>query len=63
MDPGGLQHPVRDVRRCGPEDQCWEESRNGLPPVPGNGNTVRDCVRETGDGSRAFLPGEAAGSG
>ena len=30
-----------------------------MPPVPGRGDTVIDGVREKGDGSRNFVPGEA----
>ena len=63
MAPGGIQHPGRAVRQGGLEDQCWEDSWNGLPPVPGGGNAFGGGIRETDDGSRYFLPGEAEGSG
>ena len=52
----------------GPEYQRWEDSQNGLPPVPvgGNefcGNSVRGGVRAINDRIRSFLPGETACSG
>ena len=46
-----------------PEEQHLEDSRNGIPPVPGGGNAVGGGMREMDDGSGAFLPIEAAGSG
>ena len=63
MDPGGIQHPGRSVQRVGPEYQRQGDSRNGLPPVPGDRNAVGGSIQETYDGSGAFLTGEAEGSG
>ena len=63
MDPGGLQHPGRDVRQGGPDNQHQEDSRNSLLPMTGGKNAVGGGVRETDDGSGAFLPGETAVSG
>ena len=61
--PGGIKHPIRAVRQGGHEYQLQEDSQNGLPPIPGGGNTARGGVKEKDDGSRAFLPVEAAGVG
>ena len=63
MNPGGIQNPGRAVCRCGPEDQRRKDSQNGLPPLPGSGNSVGGGVQETDDGSGTFQPGEAVDSG
>ena len=39
-----------------------EDSQNVLLSVPGGGDTVGGGVRETDDGSGAFVPGAVAGS-
>ena len=63
MAPGGVQHTGRAVLQGGPEDQRQKDSCNGMPPVPGGRNAVRGGTQATDDGSNAFLPVEAAGSG
>ena len=60
MATGDVQKPGRDVKHSGPRYQHQEDSRNGLPPVPGGRNAVGGGTQETDDGSRAFLTGEAA---
>ena len=44
-------------------DQCWEDSRNGMTPMPGGGDPVVGGVRETDDGRGPFLPGATEGTG
>ena len=40
-----------------------EESRNGLPPIPGGGNPVGGGVRATDDRRGIFLPVATEGTG
>ena len=63
MAPGGINHPIRAVRQGGPENKNREDSRNGIPSVPGSRNAFGGSVRETDDRSGDFLLGEAEGSG
>ena len=62
MALGGLQHPGRDVRQGDPEDQRREDSRNGLPPMPGNGDPVGGGVRATDYWRGTILPGATEGT-
>ena len=44
-------------------DECEEDSRHGLPPMPGGGDPVGGGVRAMDDGRGTFLPGAAEGTG
>ena len=63
MATGSVQHPGRDVRQGGFEDQRWRYSRNGLPPVPGRRNTGGSGVRATDYGCAVFVLGDTACTG
>ena len=60
MATGGVQHPVRTIQQGGTEDQRWEDSWNGLPPMTGGRNTVGCGVRAMDDRRGTFVTGEAA---
>ena len=47
----------------GPADQCWEDSQNGLPALPGDRDTVGSGVQEEDDGGGTNIPGAAEGTG
>ena len=52
-----VQHPGRPVRQSRYADNCQEDSRHGLSPMPGRGEPVKSSVREEGHGGRAYVQG------
>ena len=60
MDAEVFKNPVRDVRLGVPEDNCQEDSRNGLLTLSGSRHPVGGGVQETDGGGRTIKPGEAA---
>ena len=44
-------------------DQCQEDIRHGLPPLPGGGKSIGDGVQETDNGGGAHLQGATEGTG
>ena len=60
MAAGGFQHPGRDVRSGGPQEEFWEDSQNGLTSLSGIGHPVGGGVRAADDRRRIIIPGKAA---